>query len=353
VSDLLPRLSLQEKVNLMQTMPINSSAVPSLRVLATSAGECLHGCCSRTPSTLFPHSISLAATFSPAMIRRVAAAIGVEGRAWRNNYTSVGNTTLPPPPLTCFAPQINIVRDSRWGRGQKTFGEEPFLTASLASAYVSGLQFGESGTPNDRYMLAAATTKHFIGYQGASSRGTFSPTEVFLSWRDQIDTYEVSWRAVLRAGSAAIMCAYSSLCHDETNRSCSLPPPAEYGRSHGIPMCADAEMLNGFLRNETRSGTSWDGVVTGDCGAFQFVETDHLYADDQEHAAADVLLAGGDFDCSISVGRGFAALVNATALGLVTEDRRRALAHFGARISAGILRRRRTRLVHVDSFQRR
>lgn len=320
VSDLLPRLTLEEKVNLMQTQPIIDSAVPSLRVLATSAGECLHGYVSRTPSTLFPQSISLAASFSPAMVRRVAAAIGTEARAWRNNYTAQGNdTALPPPPLTCFAPQINIVRDPRWGRGQETYGEMPELTAVLAAAYVSGLQFGETGSASDPYMLAAATTKHFIGYQGASSRGTFSPTEIFLSWRDQIDTYEVSWRAVLRASTAAVMCAYSSLCHDETNTTCSLPPPAGYGHSHGVPMCADGEMLNGFLRNASRSGTVWDGVVTGDCGAFQFVQTDHLWAVDQAHAAADVLSAGGDFDCSISVGNGFAALVNATALGLVAE----------------------------------
>jgi len=84
-------------------------------------------------------------------------------------------------------------------------------------------------------------------------------------------------------------------------------------------MCADPEMLNGFLRNASRSGAAWDGMVTGDCGAFQFVETDHLWATDQEHAAAAVIHAGGDFDCSISVGRGFAALLNATALGLTTE----------------------------------
>ncbi len=147
----------------MQTQPINNSAVPALRVLATSAGECLHGYVSRTPSTLFPQSISLAATFSPAMVRRVAAAVGTEARAWRNFYFKTGNFTEPPPPLTCFSPQINVVRDSRWGRGQETYGEVPELTAALAAAYVSGLQFGETGTPAATYLLAAATTQHCIG----------------------------------------------------------------------------------------------------------------------------------------------------------------------------------------------
>ena len=317
--DLLPRLSLQQKVNMLQTTPANSSAVPALGVEQVTMAECLHGYCSRSPSTLFPQSMSLAASFNPGLLRRVAAAIATEARAWRNNWTAAGNSSVAPPALTCFAPQINIVRDPRWGRGQETYGEEPHLTAAMAAAYVSGLQYGEAGSNADRYILAAATAKHAVGYQGASSRGTFSPTEVFLSWRDQVDTYEVAWRAVLAAGTQAVMCAYSSLCHDDTNTTCSLPPPAGYGRSHGVPMCADAEMLNGFLRNASRSGAAWDGMVTGDCGAFQFVQTDHLWAPDQEHAAADVIHAGGDFDCSISVGRGFAALVNATALGLVSE----------------------------------
>ena len=241
--------------------------------------------CARSPCTLFPQSISLAATFSPALVRRVAAAIATEARAWRNN-ASAGAGAPPPPSLLCFAPQINIVRDSRWGRGQETFGETPFLTAALAAAYVRGLQYGEAGTAADRYLLAAATAKHFVGYQGASSRGAHSPTEVFLSWRDQVDTFEVAWRAVLRAGAAAVMCAYSSLCHDDTNTTCALPPPAGYGRSHGVPMCADAEMLRGFLRNASRAGAAWDGVVAGDCGAIQFIQTDHLWAPDQAHAAA-------------------------------------------------------------------
>ena len=185
---------------------------------------------------------------------------------------------------------------------------------------MSGLQGGADALAGG-YLLAAATTKHFLAYQGASSRGTFSPTEVFLSWRDQVDTYEVAWRAVLAQQSAAVMCAYSSLCHDDTNTTCSLPPPAGYGRSHGVPMCANEEMLDGWLRapgGATADG-EWPGMVVGDCGAFQFVQTDHLWADSQEQAAADVLIAGGDWDCSISVGRGFAALLNATADGLVSE----------------------------------
>lgn len=185
----------------------------------------------------------------------------------------------------------------------------------MASAYVHGLQGRGS-----QYLLAAATTKHFIAYQGASTRGLYSPTEIYLSWRDQIDTYEPGWRAAVAAGTAGVMCAYSSLCHDDTNTTCALPPPAGYGISHGIPMCADGGMINGWLRGGADAGGSgWDGLVVGDCGAVQFIETDHRWVSSQPAAAAAAILAGTDFDCSISIGNGFARLLNATSSGLVPE----------------------------------
>ena len=113
VGDLLSRLTLPEKVNLLQSGPINISSVPRLQVPRTTFAECLHGYCSGTPSSLFPQSISLAATFNPSLVTRVAAAIGMEARAWRNRWEAAGdyyNATNPPPSLSCFAPQINIVR---------------------------------------------------------------------------------------------------------------------------------------------------------------------------------------------------------------------------------------------------
>ena len=316
-ADLIPLLSLQERVNLLQTTPANSSAVPRLGVLETTFGECLHGYVSRSPSTLFPQSITLAASFNPPLLAEVAGAIGREGRAWRNAWVAEGNASVPPPSLSCFSPQINIVRDPRWGRGAETFGEAPRLTADMAAAYVAGLQGGGGG--GGGYLLATSVAKHFLAYQGASTRGQYSPTEIYLSWEDQVDTYETAWRAVVKAGAAAVMCAYSSLCHDDTNTTCHLPPPAGYGVSNGIPMCADKEMLDGWLRGGAGGGAgAWDGVVVGDCGAVQFIETDHRWADSQEGAAAAAINAGTDVDCSISVGRGFAALLNATSQGLTT-----------------------------------
>ena len=319
-ADLIPRLTLSERVNLLQTTPINASEVPRLGIVRSTTAECLHGYCSNTPSTVFPQSTTLAASFNAPLIEAVAAAIGKEARAWRNAWVQAGsNSSIPPPSLTCFAPQINIQRDPRWGRGQETYGEDPFLTAIMVGAYVNGLQNGGKAGGGGGYMLAAATTKHFLAYQGASTRELASPTEVYLSWHDQIDTYEPAWRAAVTAGSAGVMCAYSSLCHDDTNTTCSLPPPIGFGISHGIPMCANDEMINGWLRHgaDSTETTTWDGLVVGDCGAVQFIETDHHWTTSQEAAAAAALNAGVDFDCSISVGKGFATLVNASDSGLV------------------------------------
>ncbi len=113
VADLLQRLSPQQKVNLMQTAPVENNAVPELGIAQYTATECLHGYCARAPSTLFPQSTTLAASFNTRLIHRVAYAIGLEGRAWRNDWETTKNASIVPPPLTCFSPQINIVRDPR------------------------------------------------------------------------------------------------------------------------------------------------------------------------------------------------------------------------------------------------
>ena len=144
---------------------------------------------------------------------------------------------------------------------------------------------------------------------------------MYLSWRDQIDTFEPGWRGAVEANTAGVMCAYSSLCHDDTNTTCALPWPQGYGVSHGVPMCADGEMLNGWLRGgaDGAQPAGWDGLVIGDCGAIQFIQTDHRWVTSQAGAAAAALNAGADFDCSISVGNGFAALLDAAKQGLVNE----------------------------------
>ena len=122
VADLVPRLTLPQKVNLLQTTPVNNSEVPELGIDRAVAAECLHGYCSRSPSTLFPQSTTLAAAFDPSLVERVATAIATEARAWRNAWRDAGgNSSLEAPPgLQCFSPQINLVRDPRWGRGQET-----------------------------------------------------------------------------------------------------------------------------------------------------------------------------------------------------------------------------------------
>ena len=106
VADLTKRLTLQQKVNLLQTTPIESSAIPSLKVDQVTMAECLHGYCSRSPSTLFPQSTTLAATFNVMLLEEVATAIGLEARAWRNAWVKEGNLSVPPPSLNCFSPQV-------------------------------------------------------------------------------------------------------------------------------------------------------------------------------------------------------------------------------------------------------
>ena len=109
VADVLPRLTLQEKVNLLQTTPVNASEVPRLGIFRTGTAECLHGYCARAPSTVFPQSTTLAASFNAPLLREVAAAVGMEARAWRNEWVANGSdyNASPFPSLTCFAPQIN------------------------------------------------------------------------------------------------------------------------------------------------------------------------------------------------------------------------------------------------------
>ena len=155
VSSLLGRLTFTEKVAQLQTthngpaMPNEKQPAPGyikrLNLQTYTVRECLHGVCADNV-TVFPQSITLAAAFDTDMLHSIGAAIGKEARALRNDFQHTGdgrgggNVTLPPPALACFSPQINIVRDPRWGRAQETYGESPLLTGELAHAYITGMQ---------------------------------------------------------------------------------------------------------------------------------------------------------------------------------------------------------------------
>ena len=147
IADLLPRVSLQQKINSLQTkheagipgggVPASPGYIvlPKYTIETYSTSECLHGYCSASNMTVFAHSITLAASFDTGLLKLVGAKIGEEARAVRNEFeadSQYPNKTASPNGLACFSPQINIVRDPRWGRAQETYGEDPFLTAALA-----------------------------------------------------------------------------------------------------------------------------------------------------------------------------------------------------------------------------
>jgi beta-glucosidase len=230
IDDLLPRVSLRQKIDSMQTrheagipgsgIPASPGYIqlPNYTIETYSTSECLHGYCSAPNMTVFAQGITLAASFDAPLLQRVGAAIGLEARAVRNDFEAhrqLPNRTATPNGLACFSPQINIVRDPRWGRAQETYGEcehptadgpslrvcvvwvcrsshhplqlassGPFLTATLAYHYVRGMQGG-----HPRYVQTIASPKHFDAYGGATTRGHRSPTEVSLSWRDWQETF--------------------------------------------------------------------------------------------------------------------------------------------------------------------
>ena len=203
------------------------------------------------------------------------------------------------------------MRDPRWGRAQETYGECPLLTATLAYNYVVGMQGNDL-----RYIQTIATPKHFDAYGGATSRGHRSPTEVAVSWRDWQETFLPQFHAaIVEAGALSTMCSYNTLC------ICDSYPCSCRGPSHGIPACANTELLTGVLRDEWAS----KGYVVSDAGAIRFEQTDHEYAPSQAAAAAEAIMAGtdlalgGGYD-STGKPESYAALPEALKLGLTNSS---------------------------------
>jgi beta-glucosidase len=182
----LERLTLKEKINNLQTTHSVDfpGYVTRLALPPYSTAECLHGYCGHGNVTVFPQSITLAASWNLSLLHAVGNVIGNEARGVYNEFEAtkqLPNRTLQPPGLACFSPQINIARDPRWGRAQETYGECPFLTGTLARQMVNGMQ-GDHPT----YVQVAASPKHFDAYGGATTRGHRSPTEVTVSFRDWV-----------------------------------------------------------------------------------------------------------------------------------------------------------------------
>jgi beta-glucosidase len=281
VNDLVSRMTLEEKAGQMGT---DAPAISRLGIPAYFWwSECLHGD-AVGPATVFPEPIGLAATFDLSLHAQVANAISDEDRAWYNQTGGVGKPQGFHG-LTFFAPNINIFRDPRWGRGQETYGEDPYLTSQFGVVYIKGLQGNDP-----KYFKVIATSKHYAVHSGPEpERHRF---DAVVSPYDLYDTYLPAFQAtVQKAHAQSVMGAYSSL--------------------YGVP--ANASDL--LLKQNLRDKWGFDGYVVSDCGAIGDIFYNHHYAKSIEEAVADSVKAGCDLDC----GGEYSALPSAVKQGLITE----------------------------------
>ena len=280
--DLVSRMTLEEKVSQMQDV---APAIPRLGVPAYNWwNEALHGVARNGFATNFPQSIGLAATWDTALMQQIATVIAVEGRA-KYNEAIRNDDRSRFAGLTFWSPNINIFRDPRWGRGMETFGEDPFLTASLGVEFVKGLQGDDP-----HYLELVATPKHFAVHSGPEPlRHGFN---VDVSDHDLEDTYLPAFRAAIVDGHAdSIMCAYNAI--------------------DGTPACANSMLLQKHLRQDW----GFNGYVVSDCDAVDDICSGHHFAGSAEQADADAVKAGTDLDC----GSAYKALTKAVAENLLSE----------------------------------
>ncbi|MGO9318041.1 MAG: glycoside hydrolase family 3 C-terminal domain-containing protein [Terracidiphilus sp.] len=282
VSDLVSHMTLQEKVSQIQNdaPPIPRLGIPEYNWW----NEGLHGVARSGYATVFPQAIGLAATWDTDLIHRVGDVISTEARAKYNEAQREGNRAINYG-LTMWSPNINIVRDPRWGRAQETYGEDPFLTGSIGAAFVNGLQGS-----NPKYFKVVATAKHFAVHSGPESqRHTF---DVNVSARDLEDTYLPAFRRlVVDAHVDSVMCAYNSV--------------------NGTPACANKMLLEKTLKQNWQ----FNGYVVSDCTAITDIAAGHNFAPDLAHAAALSVKAGTDLSC----GKEYGSLTDAVREGLISE----------------------------------
>lgn len=285
-NDLIRRMSLAEKVAQLQ------NGAPAISRLGLPAynywNEALHGVANNGIATVFPEPISGASTWDPELLHQEGTVIGIEGRAKFNYYASKHNGNSKWwTGLTFWTPNINIFRDPRWGRGQETYGEDPYLTGAIAVKFIKGIQGDD---PN--YTLAMACAKHYAVHSGPEAerhRFDARPSE-----RDLYETYLPQFEMAVREGRVGgVMGAYNSV--------------------YGVPCCASSLLLDDLLRKQW----GFDGYVVSDCDAIRniWASEDHHYVKTPEEAAAAAVKAGCDLCC----GGDYNALVRAVQQGLVTE----------------------------------
>lgn len=284
VHELVSRMTLKEKVSQMMN---EAPAIPSLGVPAYNWwSEGLHGIARSGYATVFPQAIGMAATFDPHAVRQMGDIISTEARAKyeraiRHHFHSIYFG------LSLWAPNINIVRDPRWGRAQETYGEDPFLTGTMAVQYVRGLQGN-----NPKYLKTIATPKHFDAYSGPEPLR--HKINEIISQHALENTYLPAFRAAVVHGHAdSLMCAYVSI--------------------NGVPACA-----NNLLNDVVRKDWGFDGYITSDCDAVAdfYMPYGHHYSPNAASASAAAVKAGTDTDC----GDTYQSLTTAVKEGLISEQ---------------------------------
>jgi beta-glucosidase len=281
--DLVSRLTLEEKVS---QMVYTAAAIPRLGIPEYNWwNECLHGVARAGIATVFPQSIGMAASFDTDLMYRVAVAISDEARA-KHHESSRQDDRRIYKGLTYWSPNVNIFRDPRWGRGQETYGEDPYLTGRMGVAFVRGLQGDDP-----KYLKLVATPKHYAVHSGPEAlRHHF---DAVVSQKDLRETYLPHFKeCVKEARCASIMGAYN--------------------RTNGEACCASKTLLEDILRQEW----GFKGYVVSDCGAILDIHRHHTLTSTPEQSAALAVNNGCDLNC----GQVYASLLGAVRQGLISEE---------------------------------
>ena len=282
VADLLDQMTLEEKVSQMTN---NSAAIDRLGIPAYNWwSECLHGVARFGRATVFPQAIGMAATWDTDLIGRIGTAISDEGRAMFHVADNKGISKRYGG-LTYWTPNINIFRDPRWGRGQETYGEDPFLTARMGVSLVKGIQGDDP-----KYLKAGACGKHFAVHSGPE--GLRHEFNAISSKKDLFETYLYAFHELVDAGVESIMCAYN--------------------RTNDEACCGSNTLLQEVLRDEW----GFEGHIVSDCWALHDLYEGHGISSDPVEAAALALKSGVNVNC----GDTYPYLVEAVENGLVTEE---------------------------------
>jgi len=307
VADLVSRMTLKEKVS---QMIFDSPAIERLGIPKYNWwNECLHGVLGSGAVTVFPQSIGLAATWNTTLMHRVATAISDEARAKYHKAIEQGIREIFRG-LTFWSPNVNLFRDPRWGRGQETYGECPYLTSRMGVAFVKGVQGDDP-----RYLKAISTPKHYAVHSGPESlRHSF---DAQVDERDLRQSYLPHFEACVKEGGArSVMGAYN--------------------RTNGEPCCASPKLLDQILRREWGFGgpSGNEGYVVSDCWAIADIYRKHKVVETAEKAAVLAVSNGCDLNC----GETYPALLEAVKQGLIDEAaiNRSVIRLFNARFRLGM-----------------